>query len=452
MHQNLMAEIKRNKDNNACNANANTAIAAKSDVEFDAKSWESINSIALTLLASPEQRRVLSELRCMGAPPQLVKNVLSACAILFDLENPYQWQTGKKLLLERVGLLQRMLSFDPSKSLSEEKVAKIDSLLNVSSTQARNVTPALHSLHAWISAVLAYGKATYEKRPNLIHSETQVLAKECKAIDTAHASRGDLLQEIEKVGKARSQNKVQVKAARPACGDLLSEIRQGKQLNKAHPGKHGWHQKRLIGQAKRQMRQEVRNMEDQLQSKREVLQQLREAHGKPGRGKCGVRAHNNSEKICHTNIQCDGCNDYPIYGIRYKCVICDDFDLCEKCEKKTAHPKAHPLLKLSQEMGSLCIAVSHQDQNLPKVQVPPLPPKPKATSLSPPPEHAPPPVPVAIPVAVAVPTVPSVSEFEYEAECTQLADMGFYDAEEVKRQLTRHKGDMSSTVAALLLM
>jgi hypothetical protein len=33
----------------------------------------------------------------------------------------------------------------------------------------------------------------------------------------------------------------------------------------------------------------------------------------------------------HSHVQCDECNVCPIVGIRYKCVICADYDLCSKC-------------------------------------------------------------------------------------------------------------------------
>lgn len=33
---------------------------------------------------------------------------------------------------------------------------------------------------------------------------------------------------------------------------------------------------------------------------------------------------------------CDGC-DQPIFGLRYKCLVCPDYDLCDKCEKKALH-------------------------------------------------------------------------------------------------------------------
>ncbi|KAH7687735.1 transcription related zf-ZZ type zinc finger protein, partial [Aphelenchoides avenae] len=36
------------------------------------------------------------------------------------------------------------------------------------------------------------------------------------------------------------------------------------------------------------------------------------------------------------NAQCDNCEEF-IYGIRFKCAICDDYDLCFKCEMSGAH-------------------------------------------------------------------------------------------------------------------
>ena len=34
---------------------------------------------------------------------------------------------------------------------------------------------------------------------------------------------------------------------------------------------------------------------------------------------------------------CDGCDVKPIMGLRYKCTICKDYDLCETCEAKQFH-------------------------------------------------------------------------------------------------------------------
>jgi len=50
----------------------------------------------------------------------------------------------------------------------------------------------------------------------------------------------------------------------------------------------------------------------------------------------------------HLNIKCDGCGVLPISGDRYKCTVCPDYDLCSPCEKKNLHPASHPLLKLKE--------------------------------------------------------------------------------------------------------
>ena len=50
-------------------------------------------------------------------------------------------------------------------------------------------------------------------------------------------------------------------------------------------------------------------------------------------------------KVTHCGVTCDGCNTYPIRGIRYKCSTCRDYDLCENCMSKGFH-KEHPFTKM----------------------------------------------------------------------------------------------------------
>jgi ribosomal protein L44E len=46
----------------------------------------------------------------------------------------------------------------------------------------------------------------------------------------------------------------------------------------------------------------------------------------------------------HEGVKCKGCNVSPIVGVRFSCMGCEDFDLCEKCEATTEHE--HDFIKM----------------------------------------------------------------------------------------------------------
>ncbi len=51
-----------------------------------------------------------------------------------------------------------------------------------------------------------------------------------------------------------------------------------------------------------------------------------------------------SDLNTHTTVACDGCGVSPVIGVRYKCVVCKNFDYCEICEERLGHE--HPFIKI----------------------------------------------------------------------------------------------------------
>jgi hypothetical protein len=48
----------------------------------------------------------------------------------------------------------------------------------------------------------------------------------------------------------------------------------------------------------------------------------------------------------HTGVQCDTCDVSPIVGARYKCMVCDDFDLCAVCHDGKKHDE-HAMVRIA---------------------------------------------------------------------------------------------------------
>ncbi len=76
--------------------------------------------------------------------------------------------------------------------------------------------------------------------------------------------------------------------------------------------------------------------------------------------------------VKHPNIRCDFCKEMIVDGIRWKCVICSDFDMCEKCETELRweeagmlegsglkHIEGHPFMKIkdSRQLSGLSLSL-----------------------------------------------------------------------------------------------
>lgn len=52
-----------------------------------------------------------------------------------------------------------------------------------------------------------------------------------------------------------------------------------------------------------------------------------------------------AKKECHPNVTCDGCQG-PVIGFRFKCLVCPNYDLCEKCSVAGIHSE-HNMIKMT---------------------------------------------------------------------------------------------------------
>lgn len=70
--------------------------------------------------------------------------------------------------------------------------------------------------------------------------------------------------------------------------------------------------------------------------------------------------------VVHSNITCDICGMSPIVGVRYKCAVRENFDMCQSCEM--AEVPIYPMIKIydpSQSPAAILIALSDDNKRIP---------------------------------------------------------------------------------------
>jgi len=76
----------------------------------------------------------------------------------------------------------------------------------------------------------------------------------------------------------------------------------------------------------------------------EMLQELKNLSMKFGSSTSPI---NSLFKPVHNEVFCDICKKTNIQGIRYKCLFCKNFDMCEDCEaKNNLHDPYHVFIKI----------------------------------------------------------------------------------------------------------
>ena len=99
------------------------------------------------------------------------------------------------------------------------------------------------------------------------------------------------------------------------------------------------------------------------------IEKLKEIEKKLGNFKKGETLikfdEKNGNKKVHEGIYCSQCKE-NVVGTRYKCIVCKDFNYCEKCEDQFKEEHGHPMLKInSPEMCPIslnCSLISDKQQ------------------------------------------------------------------------------------------
>ena len=78
----------------------------------------------------------------------------------------------------------------------------------------------------------------------------------------------------------------------------------------------------------------------------EKLKQIEKKLGNFKKGETLIKSEENTiDESVSQDVCCSQCKE-NIVGIRYKCVVCQDFNFCEKCEDKFKDVHGHPMLKI----------------------------------------------------------------------------------------------------------
>ena len=76
------------------------------------------------------------------------------------------------------------------------------------------------------------------------------------------------------------------------------------------------------------------------------LKEIEKRLGNFKKGETFIKNSVNNEKKEHPGIYCNQCKE-NVVGVRYQCLICKDFNFCEKCEKKFNEEHGHAMLKIN---------------------------------------------------------------------------------------------------------
>jgi len=177
-----------------------------------------------------------------------------------------------------------------------------------------------------------------------------------KFIETIPVVLQDGVKEVQRMVESVGQSAEEVIAEKQIAESISSEAEE----IKAHVNTFVDQVKSSVDQVKLQVENLLVKKEEaaEVVAEEEVWEEL------PAEDACEPRA----QAVLHP-AACDGCG-VRITGVRYKCAMCEDYDLCEACEaKEGVHDASHLFLKIPkaqfindfQPLGEKMAAISELD-------------------------------------------------------------------------------------------
>ena len=171
-----------------------------------------------------------------------------------------------------------------------------------------------------------------------ISQNSSIYIKEYKQQEETEANR----QKLENLLKLENEIKKGEREKMKEINELMKKYGAGanaliKNFSSIQNQKHGQLQK---------IRKEINELKMKLVDSEKVEDIKLKVNPKKEEKLTVKKEDDKKKKVIHKEYICDGCDAEPIVGIRYKCTVCEDFDFCEKCEKKLGIKHGHPLLKI----------------------------------------------------------------------------------------------------------
>lgn len=127
-------------------------------------------------------------------------------------------------------------------------------------------------------------------------------------------------------------------------------------LNKVNNPKSKDEMMNLIYHELKQMKKKNEEKFQAIEEKQEVISKsfmnlsISQSNLNKQDSKDGKNTSQSGIATVHANIKCDECDNFPIIGKRFKCMVCRYYDLCEVCEAQNIHD--HDMVRIVNPINS----------------------------------------------------------------------------------------------------